>query len=262
MTPIDALIELLERMGANNGTVVSVSEEELSQWPATAVSAMKAQKLLSKARQAVSVLCPGCERECVMPVQTVTGAPRSAASFIVCDKRSDINRVPVKAERLRQWRCDADAIRAFLASSLGLRLSNQVEVSHGIRKIGMVAGEKRSQMLSLRTAGDLSLIVGDSAIPLSEVLRYRDGEYSVDQPSISRLADSSNNADPRYAPNTTRREARKLDTQAKYADWQRAYRDLKKRKKGMSDVWYSKEIAKLDISGGRDAETIRKHMRK
>jgi hypothetical protein len=30
----------------------------------------------------------------------------------------------------------------------------------------------------------------------------------------------------------------------------------------MSDVWYSRQIAKMDIARRRDAETIRKHMKK
>jgi hypothetical protein len=34
MTPQAALIELLARVGAGNGAVVLVSDEELSQWPA------------------------------------------------------------------------------------------------------------------------------------------------------------------------------------------------------------------------------------
>ena len=47
-----------------------------------------------------------------------------------------------------------------------------------------------------------------------------------------------------------------------YEDWQKAYRDLTKRCRNMSDVWYSQQIAKRDIAAGRSAETIRRHMRK
>ncbi len=47
-----------------------------------------------------------------------------------------------------------------------------------------------------------------------------------------------------------------------YEDWRKAYRDLKKHRKNMSDVWYSQQIAKQDIACRRDAETIRKHMKK
>src|SRR5579864_2204631 len=104
MTPLDAIRELLVRLGGSNRGAVLVSEEELSQWPAVAVKAMKSQKLLVKARPAASVVCPGCEQECVMLVHTLLDGPRIPASFIVCDKRDDINRVPVAAERLMQSR--------------------------------------------------------------------------------------------------------------------------------------------------------------
>jgi hypothetical protein len=56
MTPQAALIELLARVGARNGAAVFVSAEELSQWPVAAVAAMKSQKLLARARPAISVL--------------------------------------------------------------------------------------------------------------------------------------------------------------------------------------------------------------
>jgi hypothetical protein len=110
MTPQAALIELLARVGARNGAAVLVSAEELSEWPAAAVVAMKSQKLLARARPASSVVCPGCERECVMSVHTLAAGLHGPASFIVCDKRDDINRVPVSAKRLMQWRCDAGAV--------------------------------------------------------------------------------------------------------------------------------------------------------
>lgn len=107
MTPQAVLAELLERVGAKNGRAVLVSDEELNQWPAPAVAAMKAQRLLAKARPASSAICPGCERACAMPVHTLPRASGAAASFIVCDKRSDINRVPISTERLQQWCCSA-----------------------------------------------------------------------------------------------------------------------------------------------------------
>jgi hypothetical protein len=262
MTPQAALIELLARVGAGNGAVVLVSDEELSQWPAAAVAAMKSQKLLAKARPAVSVVCPGCERACVMPVHTLPRASGAAGSFIVCDKRSDINRVPVSAERQKQWRCDANAVCGFIAASLGLRHSDQHPADAGLLKIGIASGSKRHQMVCLQPKGDLALVAANNAAPLAELVGYRDGEYPVDGDMIRQLLDSATTADPRYTPSNARREARKLDTQAMYEDWRRAYRDLKKQRRNMSDVWYSRQIAKIDIANGRSADTIRKHMKK
>lgn len=262
MTPQDALIELLGRVGAGNGTAVFVSAEELSQWPAAAVAAMKSQTLLVKARPAVSVVCPGCERECVMAVHTLQRAGGVVASFVVCDKRSDINRVPVSTLRLTQWRCDAEAVCAFIAANLGLRRSGQPPADSGLLNIGMATGDKRSQMLCLRVDGDLALVAGNNAIPLAELVGFTDGEYSVDRLMIRRLVNSATTADPRYTPSNARLETRKLGTQAMYQGWQKAYRELKKRRPKMSAVWYAKQIANQDIAVGRSADTIRKHMKK
>jgi hypothetical protein len=44
--------------------------------------------------------------------------------------------------------------------------------------------------------------------------------------------------------------------------WRKAYRDLKKQRRNMTCVWYSRRIEKMDIANGRNAETIRKHMKK
>ena len=69
-------------------------------------------------------------------------------------------------------------------------------------------------------------------------------------------------ADDRYISSNAKREVRKLKTQSIYADWHKAYRDLKKKHPNRSDVWYSKKIAKMDIALGRKAETVRKQMKK
>ena len=262
MTPEAALIELLTRVGARSGAAVFVSAEELRQWPSKGVTAMKSQNLLVKARPAKSVVCPGCERECVMQVQTVTRATGAAAVFVVCDKRDDINRVPITTDCLTQWRCNPEAVCGFVAKSLGIRQSEQRSGIAGLWNIGTARGDKRSQMLCLRADGDLALVAGNNRVPLADLVGSRDGEYTVDAAMIRQLIDSAMTADPRYTPTNARREAGKLDTQARYEDWRKAYRKLKKQRPNMSDVWYSRQIAKLEIATGRDAETIRKHMKK
>lgn len=60
---------------------------------------------------------------------------------------------------------------------------------------------------------------------------------------------------------TVRREAGKLRTQDWYKQLQIAYRAAKKERPYMSDVWYSKHIAKMPIAKKKSAETIRKHMK-
>jgi hypothetical protein len=261
MTPLEALLELLERVEASRGAAALVSEEELSRWSAEAVRELKAQKLLAKASLVVSVVCPGCEQECTMPVYTVPAGTGAAASFVVCDKRDDINRVAVSAERLKQWRCGAEAVGAFVAQSLGLRADNQRKKDAGLWEIGLVMGKKRSQMVCLRATSELELVAGNNAVPLAELVRFGVEGYSVDCEAIRHLVDAATTGDSRYTPSNARREAHKLDTQALHTSWRKEYRALKNRHPQMSDVWYSQQIAKTDIAKDRSAETIRKHMK-
>jgi hypothetical protein len=87
MTPLEAILELLARVGASDGGAVLVSETELASWPESVANAMKREKLLVKARPGGSVICPGCERQCAMQVHTVPDGTGNAASFVLCDKR-------------------------------------------------------------------------------------------------------------------------------------------------------------------------------
>lgn len=261
MTPQAVMTELLGRIGARNGESVTVSTEELNQWPTAAVSALKSQGLLLKARPAKSVVCPGCEQECSMPVHTLTHPNATVAtSFVVCDKRSDTNRVPIPAARLALWRCDAKAVCGFVAACLGLQQTTAQPSEDGLLPIGMARGNKRTQMLCLRAQGQLALVVGADEMPLADVIGFEDASFTLDQAVIGQMVDAATTADPRHTPSTAKREARKIDTQARYASWQKEYKALKKRRPNMSDVWYSDQIAKTAVAQGRDASTIKKNM--
>jgi hypothetical protein len=262
MKAIDALLALLECVNACRDTAVLVNDEDLLQWPKAATKAMKSQKLIVKARSATSALCPGCENNCVMPVHNLPSTAGPQASFILCDKRDDINRVPLPVAKLIQWQCSTDLVCRFIAFSLGLRSSSRQTDSTVRREIGIVCGDKRSQMLCLEASDTLMLVAGSSRVPLAECIEFREGAYSIDAVQIRRLADLATTADDRYTPSNARREARKLDTKATHENWRKEYRKLRREKPGMSDVWYSKKIAKMDIAQGRDAETIRKQMKK
>lgn len=262
MTPEAALIELLARVAASQGCPVLVNEEELGHWPEAAVKAMKSQKLLARARPAASVVCPGCERECVMPVHTLPARPGGSPSFIVCDKRNDINRVPVAAARLKQWQSDIEGLCAFVAKGLELRRSPHRLNNAGMHEIGTARGKNRSQMLCVQAKAELKLVAGYNAIPLAELVRYQAGGYSIDRAGVRQLVDATSTADSRYTPSNARREAHKLDTQGLHEGWRKEYRALKKKRPEMSDVWYSQQIARGAIAKGRSAETIRKHMTK
>lgn len=262
MTPETVIIELFTRIAAESGASILINGEELTRWPAETVSAIKSQGLLKRARSASAVVCNGCEQECAMPVHTYPASSRKSTSFIVCDKRDDINRVPVAAERLVQWRCDTRAICEYVAASLGLRRSDQHHSDPGLLSIGMATGEKRNQMLCLRVDDDLNLVAGGSAIPLAEVICYEGNEYSIDRSAVCRLVDSATTTDPRFTPNTARREMRKLETQAIYAAWQKEYRELKRHRPKMSDMWRAQQIAKMSIGNRRSVDTIRKNMKK
>lgn len=261
MTPQAALAELLARVGAARGAAVLVSEAELSRWPAPAVAAMKAQRLIAKARPASSTVCPGCEQECVMPVHVLADSGREPVAFVVCDKRGDMNRVEISSSQLSQWQCSAEAVIGFVGECLGLRRSDQPSSVADLWNIGVARGGKRSQMLCLRASGELALVVGNSALPLPELIVNLDGRYALDEPLIRQLVDSSTSADSRYTPSSAKREVRKQNTQAMYADWQKAYRELKKKHRDKSETWFSQQIAKLPIAHGRNAGTIKKNMK-
>lgn len=181
-------------------------------------------------------------------------------AFISCDKRDDIGRIQVSSSRMKRWCSSIDAVRKFIATNLGLRISNK-HMGHDLWPIGIATGKKRRQMLCLQSSGELMIVAGSNRIPLVEFITYGNGSYSLDEEMISQLVDASTTADKRYTPTETRREARKRETEARHESWQKAYRDLVKKHPDQPDTWYAQRISKMTIASGCVAETIRKQMK-
>ena len=259
MTPEDALAELLARVGA--GGELFITEYELNQWPRDAVSAMKAQKLITKASPAISAVCPGCEQDCTMPVETIPGPAGAPNLFVVCDKRHDINRVAISPDHLAQWQASTVAVAKFVGESLSLRWQGTTASEGNTLEIGIMKGKKKSQMLCLRRKRELILVAGASVLPLADVIEFAKGRYGLGVQTIQQLVDNSTTSDVRYTPSNAKREARKLDTQARNERWRKEYRKLRKEHPDKSDSWRALQISKTSLGGGKSSETIRKNMK-
>lgn len=188
MTPEETLLEILARVGARHGAAVLISEHELSGWPDAAVAAMKSQGLIKKARPTSSAVCPGCERECVMQVHTLPH-PTGPAAFIVCDRRSDINRVVVPINRLEQWQASGASIADLLAGLLDLHRSGTGCTDVARWEVGMLKGAKHSSHLVLAADGNLVLSLAGHTITLADVLTLEGDTFRVDRRMLNRLVD-------------------------------------------------------------------------
>ncbi len=260
MTPNEVMAELLTRVAAGKGEAVTVGQVEVARWPAEAAAALRRQGLITVAKPAGSIECPGCEEACTMPVETRTGAGRTAL-FIMCDKRDDISRVTVKPEALARWRCSPRHLGQFVAEQAGLHQKVSMAEGTNLLQIGIANGKKRNQMLGLRVEKVVTLTAGDKWMPLIELLAFGEGKYALDVGRVLGLVDASTTRDERYTTTTDRRAEQKKRTEEMRERWRREHRSLMKKKPGMSDVWYSRQIAKSPAGAGRDSETIRKHMK-
>lgn len=189
MMPEDAFIELLDRLAALQGATALINADELAQWPGEAVAAMKVQKLITRARPASSAVCPGCEEECVMPVQTIPVSSGEPALFIVCDKRDDIGRVPVPNAQLEQWQASGDSIADLLAGLLSLQRPNMDSSSAGRWEVGVFRGSKHASHLVLRAGEKLTLTLAGHSIALAEILALEGNRFKVDKRRLTRLVD-------------------------------------------------------------------------
>ena len=248
MTPENALIELLERLGAASGAAVLVSDHELGEWPIAAAAAMKKQGLLVNTRPATSAVCPGCERECVMPVHILPDTTRAPEAFIVCDKRSDINRVAVPVSRLVQWQTSGASIADLLARLLNLRRSGANEAETARWEIGMFKGVKYSSHLVLQADCSLNLSLAGHSIALTDVLALEGGRITVDRRTLTRLVDHPVAGAGDAESAEKRRERLKARVQLVKARGNRAFLKIVAEEEGFS-------VSRLKQILGREPET-------
>jgi hypothetical protein len=257
----EAFQELLNYLSGQKD--YTIAWEQARHWPEGLLDALLKASLLKQATPATTVECTGCYEHCFMPVHVLpvhNGQPGRA--FIACDRRDDMGRVKIPFERLQQWQLSQVQLARWLSLELGFKTKPVGDNSSRVFKLGSLQGKKRLGVLELDFADGVLLKAAGHSLPLFEAIAFDSDLPKVDRNTVLSMVDLQPSPEPseRYQPSIARREARKLDTQAMYKSWQKEYRKLKRTKPNKSDVWYSQQIAKMEIALGRDTETIRKQM--
>lgn len=190
MTPDAVLIKLLERIGANIGAPVFISNQELSEWPHDLVISMKSCGLITQAPPAKSATCPGCEESCLMLINTVINRVNVTSTFIVCDKRSDINRVPISVDYIQRWQASGYST-ADMISKL-LELSSPITKSENSFswELGVFRGSKHSSHLVLNANGELTITTAGHQIKLEEIISFINKTIKIDRLKITRAVNN------------------------------------------------------------------------
>ncbi len=259
MTLEDVLQELIQVVSSKgDGTI---SWEQVRQWPESTIEIFQDAGWIKPKSPAKRVVCSGCDENCFMPVHVYPPVQdRSAKAFVACEKFDYMGRISISLDCLQQWQITENQVAGWIASELGLRGKPKRDNEGSNILIGDVQGKKKTGPLELSCTEPASLKASGHSLSLIEVIYLKDNKLQIDQAAIINLIDRPPPAH-RYTPSTARREANKLDKQDMYKSWQKAYREKQRERPNMSDVWYSQQIAKMDIAQGRGAETIRKNMK-
>lgn len=260
MTLNDVLEDLIQRLGSGGDPVLAW--EQVREWPAGATGVFEKAGWLKPTVASSTVECPGCEENCFMPVHVLPARnEQPARAYVACDRRDDMGRVKIAMPQLQQWQVTEGQVARWVSGALGLRGKLKQDKASGAFLLGNLQGKKRVGAMEFQTVELVSLKTSGHSLPLSELVFFNNDRPSIDRAAILELVDlppASESAE-RYQRSTARREARKVGTLERYAAWEKAYRELKRKRPGMSDVWYSQQIGK---QLNANAETIRKHMKK
>ena len=189
MNQADVLPAVLDRLTAAAGEVALFSERELAEWPAAALAQIKAEGLLVKGSPANVVVCPGCEDDCAMPVETDTTPGGTLRAFVVCDQRDDVARVAIARDLLEQWTCSPERVADVLAQLLGIRRSGN-DATARRWDVGVLKGAKGSSHVVLSIERELRLTIAGHSLPVVDVLELNDKGLSIERRALLRCVDN------------------------------------------------------------------------
>lgn len=101
MTLEDVLQELIQVLGSKgDGTI---SWELVREWPEGAVEIFQNAGWIKPKEPVTTVVCPGCEENCFMPVHVRKRDDGVIHARVMCDRLDYMGPVPIHSDHLQQW---------------------------------------------------------------------------------------------------------------------------------------------------------------
>jgi hypothetical protein len=259
MTLDDVLGDLILRIPPKDNGIISW--EQVREWPEEAVEIFQNAGWIKPKEPAQTVVCPGCEENCFMPVHVRKSPKGLVKAFVTCDKLDYMGPILIPLNDLKQWQITEKQVAEWIGCELGIRSKPKKDKDTGNFLIGNMQGKKRTGPLELVCTEPVSLKASGYFLPLNEVVFFDEDQLTIDWKATFSMVDRPSPSN-RYKPSIARREVNKLDTQTRHKGWQKAYRELKRKNSDRSDNWCALQIAKMPIGKNYSSETIRKNMKK
>ena len=184
---IDYLSLLLRRLAAVDDNALLISNEECVEVPSDVWATMERLKIVQQAQPAKSIICDGCEENCVRPVHIYPANVKSPArAFVVCDVREDVGRVNVDFERLNQWQVSEQQLAEMVRDLLG-NSTQSVANDKGLWRLGMIEGGQHKAQVSLKFDGDAMVLASGHEVLLMELLSFENGALKIDLKKIKKM---------------------------------------------------------------------------
>ena len=236
-------------------------------WAAIQLWQLKAFELLLKNHvikatyKATNIRCQTCEKYCTVDVTRHDYPNYKIRYYAVCVDdymHEQVGRMTIPPEQLQQWQCSTKQLLKIIARLLDIDKEITFSVNTEQTRLGMLAKEAGRKWVTL-IHNPLALEINKIILPLEEILYFDGDSLTLDMDRVSYALNLKQPAQVKgYLPSVNQREKQRSKTQALHQDWQDAAIKLKKKSPQYNKTWISKQIAKLPIAQGRNAETIRK----
>ncbi len=141
MTLDDVLQDLILCLGSNDGG--SIGWEQVKEWPEGAIDIFQGAGWIKPKSPDTSVVCPGCEESCFMPVNIYPPVEdKPARVMVACELRDDMGLIPIPSEYLQQWQIIEKQVAGWIAHALGLKGEPKKDKKSGTIHIGNVQARK------------------------------------------------------------------------------------------------------------------------